>query len=126
MASTDEPPGSLRVHRASLVEAIHQAFVESRFSDPPQPKYVTIHADGKVFVSRSALHMSAQGFSVLAVECFGSPDVPANAMPTNAPWSREEFQEWVRSRNDLYLEPALDELNHQAAKKGLRITLLDR
>lgn len=121
----DRSVSVLRITNTVLVAAIHQAFVESRFATPHGVRYVNVHADGTMVVSRNGLSVSQSGSSIIALECFGVPEFPDHTVPMGGSWTREEYLGWVSSRRDLYLEPALDELRHQAKRQGLQVELMD-
>lgn len=116
----------LRIQNIALVEAIHHAFVESRFAAPPGVRYVNIHADGTLNVSRTGLGLGQGGSSIIALECLGAPEFPGHAGPLDPVWTRDEYLNWVRSRRDLYMEPVLDELRHQARRQGLQVEMIDQ
>jgi hypothetical protein len=115
----------MRIVRQVLIEAIERAFVESRFAEPRRAAHVCVHANGKVYVSELALHVTNEGFSVFSLECNGTPERPSHGMPVPETWSRSEFAEWVRSRPDLYATPIIEQLLHKADRKNIRILLVD-
>ncbi|HRH71325.1 MAG: hypothetical protein JNL43_01510 [Flavobacteriales bacterium] len=121
----DERANVLRIDKTALWEAILQAFVESRFAAPHGARYVNIHANGTLSVSRTGLGLRQSGSWIIALECLGAPEFPGRAVPVGASWSRDEYLTWVSSRMDLYLDPALDELEHQAKRQGLRVEFID-
>lgn len=120
-----EPTAPMRILRPVLIESIERAFVESRFAEPRHAMHVCVHANGKVYVSELALHVSNEGFSVFSMECNGTPERPSYGMPVPETWSRAEFAEWVRSRPDLYATPIIEQLLHKADRKNIRIHLVD-
>ncbi len=122
----DEQGNVLRINHTALVEAIHQAFVESRFDTPHGPRYVNIHADGTLVVSRTGLSVHQGGSSIIALECSGAPEFPGHAVSLGVSWTRNEYLTWVCSRRDLYLEPMLDELRHQAKRQSHLLELIDQ
>ena len=115
----------MRIQRSMLIEAIESAFVKSRFTEPPRPMQVCVHANGKVFVSELALHVTNDGFSVFSLECNGTPERPGYGEPVQETWSRSEFTDWVRSRPDLYTAPIIEQLLHKADRKNIRVLLVD-
>lgn len=121
----DGPAGVLRIDSKTLVDSIHRAFLDSRFSVPHGARYVNIHADGTVVVSRTGLSVHHSGSSIIALECLGAPEFPGHALSMAASWTHDEYLAWVSSRPDLYLEPILDELRHQAKRRGIQVELID-
>lgn len=118
-------PAPMRISRQALSFLIEQAFVESRFSEPPRSTYVCVHANGKAFVSQLALHVTNEGFSIFSLECNGTPERPIHGAIIPETWSRSEYTEWVRSRSDLYATPIIEQLLHKADRKNIRILLVD-
>ncbi len=118
-------PAPLRIVERTLIDAIELAFVESRFSEPRRPVHVCVHANGKVFTSTLALHVTNEGFSIFSLECNGTPERPLHSTPVQETWSRPEFAAWVRSRPDLYATPIIEQLLHKADRKNIRILLVD-
>jgi hypothetical protein len=125
MAIDQDRSQVLRLDRGSLIGAIHRAFVESRFTEPAQPMYVNIHADGSVFVSRFKLHMTEEGFSILAVRCLATAEVSGKVMSDGTPWTRAGFSRWVASKTDKFLSPAMEDLKYQANRWRIRLILMD-
>lgn len=121
----DNQAHMLRIDNKTLTDAIHHAFVESRFATPHGARYVNVHADGTMVVSRTGLSVRQSGSSIIALECLGAPEFPGHEVPMGASWTREEYRVWVCSRQDLYLGSALDELRHQAKRQGLQLELTD-
>ncbi len=114
------------VDRLTLHNAIEQAFVESRFAFPPRAWLVDIFHEGRVTLTDPTLPPLHGVLPLLSVACNGAPEHPSNALPMDGAWSREEFHEWVCSRNDLYLHPTLDVLFLRAHALGIELVLTDR
>lgn len=116
---------TVRVRRSALEEAIRQAYVEGHWSVPPHPRFVTVHDDGEVAVSRAALHMVATGFSLLSLRCVVLPERLEEAPPT-ALADRGAFTAWIAANPVWFQEAAISELIHQADRKGVLLILEDR
>lgn len=126
-AFTHEPAAQtpMRIQRSALTEAIERAFIESRFSELRRPMQVCVHANGKVFVSQLALHVTNEGFSIFSLECNGTPERPVQGALLPETWTRAEFAAWVRSRPDLYAAPIIEQLLHKADRKNMRVLIVD-
>lgn len=112
----------LHVDRGALADAIHEAFVESRFSAVRGSRYVTIHLDGRIVGSKFWPTQGLNEPRMVSIECAGSPQIPDEGS-VGAQWTRDEFLLWVRSRDDLYLLPSLEEFRYQAQRQGILIVL---
>ncbi|MBL7952371.1 MAG: hypothetical protein JNM62_11705 [Flavobacteriales bacterium] len=126
MTFTPAPARLVKVDKNVLERTIIQDFVESRFAPASGSWFVDIFANGAVMLTDPFALPVPGTLPLLSVECNGASDPLASTPSAIAPWSREEFEEWVITRNDLYLNPAVEQLFLRAHALGMELLLIVR